>query len=128
MDQWAKASFMSFNKTKCWVLHFSHNIPMQHYKLRAEWLVGCAEEKDLVVLVNSQTNMSQKCAQVAKKTNFILACIRNSAISRSREVIIPLHLSSVRLHLKYSVLGPSLQERHTQKEWCGSGTGCPERW
>lgn len=99
--RWAEDSEMKCNKTLGWELYFDHNKPMQCYGSGMEWLESCVEKVKL--LVSTQLNTSQQCAQLAKKACGVFACIRNSAASRSREVIVPLYSALVKLHLECCV-------------------------
>ena len=76
---------------------------MHQYRTGDDLLERSSAKKDLGVLVDSGLATSWQCALVAKKANGILGCIKKSATSRSREVILSLYSAPVRSHLECCV-------------------------
>lgn len=60
---------------------------MHQYRLGADWLESSYAEKALGILVD-EFSMTQQRALAAKEDNNLLDCVRNSIISRLKEVIL----------------------------------------
>ncbi|KAK4813077.1 hypothetical protein QYF61_007579 [Mycteria americana] len=81
LDSWAPMNLMKFNKAKCKVLHLGWG---------DEWVESSPAEKDLGVRVDEKLGMTRQRVLAAQKANCILACIKRSVASGSREVVLPL--------------------------------------
>ena len=98
LDQWAEGNGASFDKTKCWVLHFNYweeqlnaslqawgRVPGNVHEGKSSGGVSCqSAEHKLAVYPGGQKGQWHP----------------NSAANRSREVTIPLYSALVRSHLK----------------------------
>ncbi|TRZ21737.1 hypothetical protein HGM15179_005406 [Zosterops borbonicus] len=61
LDGWAESNKMKFSKSKCQVLHFGYNNPLQCYKLGTVWLDSAQTERDLGVQVTAAEHEPAVC-------------------------------------------------------------------
>jgi len=101
---------MRLNKAKGRVLHLGQGNPHYQYRVGDEGIESSSAE-DLGVPVDEKLDKSHQCALTAQKASPILACIRSSVASRSREGILPLCSALVRPRLESCIQLWSRQHR-----------------
>ncbi|KAJ7422085.1 rna-directed dna polymerase from mobile element jockey-like [Willisornis vidua] len=102
VNRWSESNGVGFNKPSAGSCTWPQQPPaalQAGHRVAEQW----PGRKGPGILTDRKLNMSQQCAQVAKKANSILGCISNSVASRATEVILPLYSALVRPHLKYCV-------------------------
>ena len=106
--------------SKCQILYLGRGNPGYTYRLRDETLEGNPAERNLGVLVSSKLTMSQLRAQISRKANDLLRCIKYSTASPSKEVIVPCYIALVWPHLEYceQFWAPQYKKEHKTIREC----------
>ena len=73
---WSQRWQMSFNVSKCKVLHLGQSNHNLHYSMNGVTLVSVEDEKDLGVNISNSLKPSKQCAMAAAEANQILGLIR----------------------------------------------------
>ncbi|KAJ7399706.1 hypothetical protein BTVI_112184 [Pitangus sulphuratus] len=98
------------NKVKCQVPNLDCSNPKRPYSPGEEWLESCSAGRDLGVLFDSWLNMSQQCAQVAKKANGILASTKKCCSQQDQGSDHPPVLGAVRMIRHWDRLSKKVME------------------
>ena len=111
--QWADTWQMSFNTTKCSVVHIGKGNPVNNYMMNNIDLNNSDSEKDLGVTLSSGESPWENHINdgIGKAKRNIAWLIRN-VLSRKAEILVPLYKAFVRPHLEYCVQVWSPVARH----------------
>lgn len=58
LEKWTNRNLIKLDKEKCKVLHLERNNLRHQYMLEATWLEGSLAENDIMVLVDTELNVS----------------------------------------------------------------------
>ena len=100
---WSKKWCMQFNAGKCAVLHLGFNNPGHSYKLGDTSLNSSKNEKDVGVIIQSNSKVDLQCRKAANTCNRILGLIRRSFSTKDSSLMLKLYQTYILPHLDYAI-------------------------
>ena len=106
--KWANDCQMTFNASKCKVIHFGHDNPCYPYTMYGHAPAGTVlevsdEEKDVGVWISNNLKPSLHCIKAVKKAYSILGQMSRAVTYRDRKTWVNLYKQYIRPHLEYCV-------------------------
>jgi ribonuclease P/MRP protein subunit RPP40 len=101
--EWAAQWGMSFNVSKCKVMHVGARNPGHAYNMEGVQLSTTKEERDIGVTVSNNLRPGPQCAKAAKTASAVLRQIARAFHFRDRFTFISLYKQYVRPHLEFAV-------------------------
>jgi len=94
---------MSFNKSKCMVMHLGKKNMKVDYVMDNHPLKKVSEEKDLGVFITDNLKSARQCQEAYSKASRALGMIACTISYKTKEVLLKLYKSLVRQHPEYCV-------------------------
>ena len=101
--EWATTWGMSFNVSKCKLLHIGRSNQRAEYTMDGVKLAKTEAEKDIGVKVTESLKPSVQCREAAQRANNVLGQITRAFHYRDRKTFIQLYKQYVRPHLEFSI-------------------------
>ena len=102
LQQWAETWGMSFNVSKCKVMHAGKKNPGYQYTMAGQRLTETETEKDIGVKIQKNLKPGVQCAEAARIAQAVLGQISRAFHFRDRHIFVRLYIQYVRPHLEFA--------------------------
>ena len=102
LDEWCLKWGMSFNTSKCKIIHVGRNNPNYDYSMNGETLQTSDTEKDIGFNIHSSLKPSIHCNIIAKKAHTVLSLVSRNFHYRDKKTFVNLYCQHVRPILEYA--------------------------
>ena len=98
---WTEKWQMKMNTDKCKVMHIGGNNVNHKYSMLGHKLQVVEREKDLGIMLSSDTKSVEQCIYAANRANRALGMIKRTIRNREPAIMVKLYKAIVRPHLEY---------------------------